>query len=87
MSLVRKATLSRKTNETDINIELCLDSAGDQAIDVNSGIGFLNHVTKLINCPILFYDALIYQKNIYIYLLYGHRCIMLSQNILGGHYH
>ncbi|GBC04646.1 hypothetical protein RclHR1_00580011 [Rhizophagus clarus] len=44
MSLVRKATLSRKTNETDINVELCLDSAGDQEIDVNSGIGFLNHM-------------------------------------------
>uniref|UniRef100_A0A1D1YIP0 Imidazoleglycerol-phosphate dehydratase n=1 Tax=Anthurium amnicola TaxID=1678845 RepID=A0A1D1YIP0_9ARAE len=44
MSLTRKATLSRKTNETDINVELCLDSTGDQVIDVNSGIGFLNHM-------------------------------------------
>lgn len=51
MSLVRKATLSRKTNETDINVELCLDSAGNQEIDINSGIGFLNHVIKLINLP------------------------------------
>lgn len=49
MSLVRKATLSRKTNETDINVELCLDSAGNQEIDINSGIGFLNHVIKLTN--------------------------------------
>ncbi|RGB24957.1 Imidazoleglycerol-phosphate dehydratase-domain-containing protein [Rhizophagus diaphanus] len=44
MSLVRKATLSRKTNETDINVELCLDSTGNQEIDINSGIGFLNHM-------------------------------------------
>ena len=44
MSLVRSATLSRKTNETDINVTINLDSARDQIIEISSGIGFLDHV-------------------------------------------
>ena len=41
---VRTATVSRKTNETDIHISLAMDCAGAQAIDIDSGIGFLDHV-------------------------------------------
>jgi imidazoleglycerol-phosphate dehydratase len=49
MSLTRTATLSRKTNETDINVAISLDSAGKQTIEVNSGIGFLDHVILTID--------------------------------------
>lgn len=40
----RVATVSRKTNETDIHITLAMDQAGAQSIDIDSGIGFLDHV-------------------------------------------
>ncbi|KAF9900137.1 imidazoleglycerol-phosphate dehydratase [Linnemannia zychae] len=40
----RTATVTRKTNETDIHISLTMDSAGAQSIDINSGIGFLDHM-------------------------------------------
>ncbi|KAG0259726.1 imidazoleglycerol-phosphate dehydratase [Linnemannia exigua] len=40
----RTATVSRKTNETDIHISIAMDSAGAQSIDINSGIGFLDHM-------------------------------------------
>lgn len=38
----RTAKLTRKTNETDISIELNLDGLGKYEID--SGVGFLNHM-------------------------------------------
>ncbi|KAG0259211.1 imidazoleglycerol-phosphate dehydratase [Mortierella polycephala] len=40
----RTATVSRKTNETDIHIVLTMDSAGAQSIEIDSGIGFLDHM-------------------------------------------
>ncbi|CAI2170708.1 2980_t:CDS:2 [Funneliformis geosporum] len=44
MSITRTANFSRKTNETDINVAIHLDSVGNQTIEINSGIGFLNHM-------------------------------------------
>lgn len=44
MAALRTATVSRKTNETDIHITLTMDCAGAQAIEIDSGIGFLDHV-------------------------------------------
>lgn len=48
MAEARVATVSRKTNETEINVDLNLDavpgSGITQAIKVNTGIGFLDHV-------------------------------------------
>ncbi|KAF9185905.1 imidazoleglycerol-phosphate dehydratase [Haplosporangium sp. Z 767] len=40
----RTATVARKTNETDIHITLTMDSAGAQSIEIDSGIGFLDHM-------------------------------------------
>jgi hypothetical protein len=44
----RIATISRKTNETEIEVSINLDcqpgSASEQIIDVSTGIGFLDHV-------------------------------------------
>jgi hypothetical protein len=45
---VRSATISRKTNETDIQVSLTLDSdpsVATQVIQVSTGIGFLDHVS------------------------------------------
>ncbi len=39
---MRTASISRKTNETDIRIELNLDGSGQ--FQVNTGIGFLDHM-------------------------------------------
>ncbi|KAF9418677.1 imidazoleglycerol-phosphate dehydratase [Podila epigama] len=44
MTAIRSATVARKTNETDINITLAMDCAGAQAIQIDSGIGFLDHM-------------------------------------------
>ncbi|KAG9285368.1 hypothetical protein G9A89_010843 [Geosiphon pyriformis] len=44
MSISRKISITRKTKETDISVALNLDSAANQTIDVNSGIGFLDHM-------------------------------------------
>ncbi|KAJ1878134.1 imidazoleglycerol-phosphate dehydratase, partial [Coemansia sp. RSA 486] len=47
MSLERSAVVTRKTNETDIKISLqigSLESASEQVIDINTGIGFLDHM-------------------------------------------
>ncbi|CAG8512797.1 28049_t:CDS:2 [Dentiscutata erythropus] len=44
MSDTRSSTITRKTNETDISINLRLDSIESQTIDIDSGIGFLNHM-------------------------------------------
>jgi imidazoleglycerol-phosphate dehydratase len=38
----RKAKISRKTNETDINLQINLD--GEGKYDLNTGIGFLDHM-------------------------------------------
>jgi imidazoleglycerol phosphate dehydratase HisB len=40
----RTATLERKTNETDIKITINLDDKMDQKINIDTGIGFLDHV-------------------------------------------
>lgn len=39
---MRKADISRKTGETDINIILSIDGTGKS--DIDTGIGFLNHM-------------------------------------------
>jgi imidazoleglycerol-phosphate dehydratase len=39
---MRTASLSRKTNETDIRIELNLDGSGQH--DIDTGVGFLDHM-------------------------------------------
>jgi len=39
---MRKKTLSRKTNETDIKISLDLD--GEGLFNINTGIEFFNHM-------------------------------------------
>lgn len=41
----RKAKISRKTNETDINLEISLNGNGETSI--NSGNGFLDHMLDL----------------------------------------
>jgi imidazoleglycerol phosphate dehydratase HisB len=44
----RTATISRKTNETQIEVSISLDrtpgSGQTQNIDISTGIGFLDHV-------------------------------------------
>ncbi len=42
---MRKSEIQRKTNETDISLSLCLDGTGKSEID--SGIGFLDHMLDL----------------------------------------
>ena len=44
---MRKAEISRKTNETDINLSLNLDGNGNYSID--TGCGFLNHMLDLFS--------------------------------------
>lgn len=43
--MMRKSEISRKTNETDIFLSLCLDGTGKSEID--TGIGFLDHMLDL----------------------------------------
>ncbi|NYB75641.1 imidazoleglycerol-phosphate dehydratase HisB [Sedimentibacter hydroxybenzoicus DSM 7310] len=43
---MRKSTITRKTNETEINVELNIDGSGITEID--TGIGFLNHMLELL---------------------------------------
>lgn len=45
--------MERKTSETQISCTLCLDyesGAGQQVIEVNTGIGFLDHVNHFGYC-------------------------------------
>ena len=44
---MRKSTIERKTNETDINITLNLDGTGKSTI--NSSLGFLDHMLELFS--------------------------------------
>lgn len=52
MAEARVATVSRKTNETEIYVDLNLDASPGsgitQVIKVNTGIGFLDHVTSVL---------------------------------------
>lgn len=41
----RTAELARKTNETDIKVAINLDDKMNQKININTGIGFLDHVS------------------------------------------
>ncbi|MBR7190499.1 MAG: imidazoleglycerol-phosphate dehydratase HisB [Oscillospiraceae bacterium] len=42
---MRKAAVKRKTAETDIALELCLDGTG--MADIDTGVGFLDHMLTL----------------------------------------
>ena len=42
---MRKSEITRKTNETDISLSLCLDGTGKS--EINTGIGFLDHMLDL----------------------------------------
>ncbi len=42
---MREASVNRKTTETDINIELCLNGQGNAKID--TGVSFLDHMLNL----------------------------------------
>ena len=43
---MRQAAISRKTKETDIQLSLTLDGAGKA--DIDTGVGFLNHMLELL---------------------------------------
>ncbi len=44
---MRKAELTRKTRETDIELKLDLDGSGKNSVD--TGVGFLNHMLELFS--------------------------------------
>ena len=44
--MTRSATIQRKTNETDIELSLCLEGTG--TADVSTGIGFFDHMLTLL---------------------------------------
>lgn len=44
--MTRTASINRKTNETDIALELNLDGVGDS--DINTGVGFFDHMLDLL---------------------------------------
>ncbi|MGB8316147.1 MAG: imidazoleglycerol-phosphate dehydratase, partial [Aestuariivirga sp.] len=44
---MRKASIERKTSETQISVSLNLDGTG--AFDVKSGVGFLDHMLELLS--------------------------------------
>ena len=43
---MRQAAITRKTKETDIQLSLTLDGAG--RADIDTGVGFLNHMLELL---------------------------------------
>jgi len=45
--MMRTAEISRKTNETDINLKLNIDGKGES--EINSGCGFLDHMLTLLS--------------------------------------
>ena len=45
---MRKARIERNTKETKINIELDLDGIGEY--DIDTGIGFFNHMLEQLSC-------------------------------------
>ncbi len=45
---MRTAQIIRKTGETDIDLKLSLDGAG--VCDINTGVGFLDHMLTLFTC-------------------------------------
>ncbi|MEJ2753905.1 MAG: imidazoleglycerol-phosphate dehydratase, partial [Chloroflexota bacterium] len=49
---VRKASIERKTSETDISVQLLLDGKGRHQID--TGIGFLDHMLTALAVHALF---------------------------------
>lgn len=51
-SRVRKSTVSRKTNETNISLEFCIDGSGKASIQ--TGIPFFDHMLTLFSAHGLF---------------------------------
>lgn len=45
-NMTRKCTIARKTGETDINMEISLDGSG--VYQVETGVGFFNHMLDLL---------------------------------------
>ncbi|UXM94763.1 imidazoleglycerol-phosphate dehydratase HisB [Bartonella sp. HY329] len=45
--MARKASLSRKTNETDISVKIDLDGTGQ--FNINTGIGFFDHMLEQLS--------------------------------------
>lgn len=81
----RKATISRKTNETEIEVSINLDtqpgSGLQQVIEISTGIGFLDHVRPIklsIHRPLTTHIR--FEHTLFSLI----RCIMLSLNILGS---
>lgn len=61
---MRTAKIERKTNETDIIVEINLDGTGENQID--TGIGFLDHMLNLMAFHSLFDLKIICRGDIYI---------------------
>ncbi len=61
---MRSASISRKTNETDISIELDLDGTGQY--DIKTGVGFLDHMLTHIAIHSLFDLTVMASGDLYI---------------------